>query len=446
VSYALPLGMLLALVVGIFTGYPVAFLLAGLSVVFMLLGEVALPTFGLITSRVFGAVLENWILAAIPLFIFMGIMLEKSRIADKLLLELEALFGGKPGGLGLAVVAIGIIMAASTGIIGASVVLMGTMALPLMLKQGYNKTVAIGTILGSGTLGILIPPSIMLVVFGDVMQIPIGDLFAAALIPGLMLGGFYALYIVLVAIFSPKSVPPGKAIPAGSYGKFLLRLLKNLVAPALLICSVLVSIIIGLATPTEGAAIGALGATLLAGFSRQLSWRVMWESLKETCLTTSMILVLAIGATAFSLIFKRIGGEAMIEDAVGLMGHSPYMVIFAAMLLIFVMGFFLEWIEISFLVLPLFAPIVAGLDFGGDFHGQGQVMIWFAMLVAVNLQTSFLTPPFGYALFYLKGIGIPGVETSDVYRGVVPIVIMQLIGVVMVASFPALALWLPGKF
>ncbi len=445
-SYALPLGMLLALVVGIFTGYPVAFLLAGLSVVFMLLGEVALPTFGLITSRVFGAVLENWILAAIPLFIFMGIMLEKSRIADKLLLELEALFGGKPGGLGLAVVAIGIIMAASTGIIGASVVLMGTMALPLMLKQGYNKTVAIGTILGSGTLGILIPPSIMLVVFGDVMQIPIGDLFAAALIPGLMLGGFYALYIVLVAIFSPKSVPPGKAIPAGSYGKFLLRLLKNLVAPALLICSVLVSIIIGLATPTEGAAIGALGATLLAGFSRQLSWRVMWESLKETCLTTSMILVLAIGATAFSLIFKRIGGEAMIEDAVGLMGHSPYMVIFAAMLLIFVMGFFLEWIEISFLVLPLFAPIVAGLDFGGDFHGQGQVMIWFAMLVAVNLQTSFLTPPFGYALFYLKGIGIPGVETSDVYRGVVPIVIMQLIGVVMVASFPALALWLPGKF
>jgi len=446
VSYALPLGMLLALVVGIFTGYPVAFLLAGLSVVFMLLGEVALPTFGLITSRVFGAVLENWILAAIPLFIFMGIMLEKSRIADKLLLELEALFGGKPGGLGLAVVAIGIIMAASTGIIGASVVLMGTMALPLMLKQGYNKTVAIGTILGSGTLGILIPPSIMLVVFGDVMQIPIGDLFAAALIPGLMLGGFYALYIVLVAIFSPKSVPPGKAIPAGSYGKFLLRLLKNLVAPALLICSVLVSIIIGLATPTEGAAIGALGATLLAGFSRQLSWRVMWESLKETCLTTSMILVLAIGATAFSLIFKRIGGEAMIEDAVGLMGHSPYMVIFAAMLLIFVMGFFLEWIEISFLVLPLFAPIVAGLDFGGDFHGQGQVMIWFAMLVAVNLQTSFLTPPFGYALFYLKGIGIPGVETSDVYRGVVPIVIMQLIGVMMVASFPALALWLPGKF
>lgn len=445
-SYALPLGMLLALVVGIFTGYPVAFLLAGLSVVFMLLGEVALPTFGLITSRVFGAVLENWILAAIPLFIFMGIMLEKSRIADKLLLELEALFGGKPGGLGLAVVAIGIIMAASTGIIGASVVLMGTMALPLMLKQGYNKTVAIGTILGSGTLGILIPPSIMLVVFGDVMQIPIGELFAAALIPGLMLGGFYALYIVLVAIFSPKSVPPGKAIPAGSYGKFLLRLLKNLIAPALLICSVLVSIIIGLATPTEGAAIGALGATLLAGFSRQLSWRVMWESLKETCLTTSMILVLAIGATAFSLIFKRVGGEAMIEDAVGLMGHSPYMVIFAAMLLIFVMGFFLEWIEISFLVLPLFAPIVAGLDFGEDFHSQGQVMIWFAMLVAVNLQTSFLTPPFGYALFYLKGIGIPGVETSDVYRGVVPIVIMQLIGVMMVASFPALALWLPGKF
>ncbi|HWL29305.1 MAG TPA: TRAP transporter large permease subunit [Burkholderiaceae bacterium] len=445
-TYFLPSLMLLALVAGIFTGYPVAFLLAGLSVLFMLLGDIALPSFSLITSRVFGAVLENWILAAIPLFIFMGIMLDKSKVANKLLTELEALFGGKPGGMGLAVVIIGIIMAASTGIIGASVVLMGTLALPMMLKQGYDKTVAIGTILGSGTLGILIPPSIMLVVFGDVMQIPIGDLFAGALIPGLMLGGFYALYIIYVALTNPKRVPPGPPPPAGSRAKLALRLSINLIIPGLLISSVLVSIVVGVATPTEGAAIGAFGAMALAFFSRELSWRVLVESLKETCLTTGMILILAIGATAFSLIFKRIGGQSMIEDAASMLGSNPYMVILAIMLLIFVLGFFLEWIEISFLVLPLFAPIVAGLDFGDAFASQSEVMIWFALLVAVNLQTSFLTPPFGYALFYLKGIAIPGVTTADIYRGVVPIVLMQLLGVLLLALFPAIALWLPGKF
>ncbi|PLC53317.1 C4-dicarboxylate ABC transporter [Pollutimonas nitritireducens] len=444
-TYLLPSLMLLALVVGIFSGYPVAFLLAGLSVLFMLLGDIPLASFSLITSRVFGAVLENWILAAIPLFIFMGIMLDKSKVANKLLNELEALFGGKPGGLGLAVVIIGIIMAASTGIIGASVVLMGTMALPLMLRQGYDKTVAIGTVLGSGTLGILIPPSIMLVVFGDVMQIPIGDLFAGALIPGLMLGGFYALYIIYVALTNPRKVPPGPAPPAGSRAKLILRLMSNLVVPGLLISSVLVSIVVGFATPTEGAAIGAFGAMVLALFSGQLSWSVLKSSLKETCLTTGMILILAIGATAFSLVFKRVGGQSMIEDAAGMLGASPYMVILAIMVLIFVLGFFLEWIEISFLVLPLFAPIVAGLDFGDAFANQGEVMIWFALLVAINLQTSFLTPPFGYALFYLKGIAIPGVTTADIYRGVVPIVLMQLLGVLLVALFPIIALWLPGK-
>jgi len=446
VTYVFPLLMLLALIAGIFSGYPVAFLLAGLSVVFMFVGDIPLQSFSLITSRVFGAVLENWILAAIPLFIFMGVMLEKSKVADKLLLELEALFGSRPGGLGLTVVIIGIVMAASTGIIGASVVLMATLALPLMLKQGYDKSVAIGTILGSGTLGILIPPSIMLVVFGDVMQIPIGQLFAGALFPGLLLGLSYALYIVFIAIFKPQKVPPGKPLEKGSAGKLVLRLLKNLIVPALLISSVLVSIVIGIATPTEGAAIGAFGALLIAFFSRQLSWQVLWEALKDTCLTTGMILILAIGATAFSLVFKRIGGQDMIESATGVLGHSPYMVVLAIMILIFVLGFFLEWIEISFLVLPLFAPIVANLDFGDAFNSQVDVMIWFAVLVAVNLQTSFLTPPFGYALFYLKGTGIPGVTTGDIYRSVVPVVGMQLLGVLAIALFPAIALWLPGKF
>lgn len=445
-TYTLPLLMLVALMAGIFSGYPVAFLLAGLSVLFMFVGEIPLQAFSLITSRIFGSVLENWILAAIPLFIFMGIMLDKSKVADKLLRELEALLGSRPGGLGLTVVIIGVVMAASTGIIGASVVLMGTLALPLMLKQGYDKSVALGTVLGSGTLGILIPPSIMLVVFGDVMQIPIGQLFAGALLPGLLLGFLYALYIVLVAIFRPAKVPAGKPLDQGALGHVFLRLMKNLIVPALLIFSVLVSIVVGLATPTEGAAIGAFGAMLIAFFNRQLSWDVLWQSLKETCLTTAMILVLAVGATAFSLVFKRIGGQEMIENAAGLLGSNPYMVILAIMLLIFVLGFFLEWIEISFLALPLFAPIVASLDFGDAFQSQGEVMIWFAVLVAVNLQTSFLTPPFGYALFYLKGVRIPGVTTGDIYRSVVPVVGMQLIGLLVVALYPAVALWLPGKF
>lgn len=447
-TYLLPSLMLLSLIVAIFSGYPVALSLGGLAVLFMFLGDISLASFSLITSRVFGAVLENWILAAIPLFIFMGNMLEKSKIADNLLVELEALFRGRPGGLGLSVVTLGIVMAASTGIIGASVVLMGTMALPLMLKQGYNKTVAIGTVLGSGTLGILLPPSIMLVVFGDVMQIPIGSLFAAAIIPGFMLGLFYALYIIFVAIVSPHKVPASKSNfnQQTENTSVFLRMLKNLIGPALLIGSVLISIVVGIATPTEGAAIGAFGALLMVIFFRQFSWKVLAEGLKDACLTTGMILLLAVTATAYSLIFKRIGGQSMIEDAIGMFGMSPYVVIFSIMLLIFVLGFFLEWIEISFLVLPLLSPIVAGLDFGDTFANQGQVLLWFAMLVAVNLQTSFITPPFGYALFYLKGIGIPGVSTMDVYKGTLPIVLLQLLGVLLIALIPAVTLWLPAKF
>lgn len=443
-TYLLPTLMLLGLVCGIFTGYPVAFLLGGLSVLFMFLGDIPLASFALVTNRVFGSVLENWILAAIPLFVFMGIMLDKSKIADNLLYELENLFRGKPGGLGLAVIGIGIVMAASTGIVGASVVLMGTLALPMMLARGYDKTLAIGIILGSGTLGILVPPSIMLVVFGDVMQVPVGDLFAATIVPGMLLTLFYILYVVYHAVFRPHKVPASPV--AGTpqpLGRILLRVLRDLVVPALLMLSVLVSIVAGIATPTEGAAIGAGGALLLALFKRKLSLPVLGEGLRSTAKTTGMILFLAIGATAYSLVFKRLGGQSMIEDLVLAFGVSPYVVVQGIMLLIFVLGFFLEWIEISFLVLPLFAPIVANLDFGPAFASQSEVLLWFAVMVAVNLQTSFLTPPFGYALFYLKGAAPPGISTTDIYRGVIPIVGLQLLGVLAIALFPALALWLP---
>lgn len=443
-TYLFPSLMLLALICGIFSGYPVAFLLGGLSVVFMFVGDIPLSSFALVTNRVFGSVLENWILAAIPLFVFMGIMLDKSKIADNLLYELENLFRGKPGGLGLAVIGIGIVMAASTGIVGASVVLMSTLALPMMLARGYDKTVAIGIILSSGTLGILVPPSIMLVVFGDVMQVPVGDLFAATIVPGLMLTLFYVLYVVYHAIFAPHKVPSSPTTTqAQPLGRILLRVLRDLVVPALLMLSVLMSIVAGIATPTEGAAIGAGGALLLALFKRKLSWSVLGEGLRSTASSTGMILFLAIGATAFSLVFKRLGGQSMIEDMVLAFGVSPYVVVLGIMLLIFVLGFFLEWIEISFLVLPLFAPIVANLDFGDAFSSQSQVLLWFAVMVAINLQTSFLTPPFGYALFYLKGAAPPEISTPDIYRGVFPIVCLQLLGVVAIALFPALALWLP---
>ncbi|MFC3337883.1 TRAP transporter large permease [Paracandidimonas soli] len=442
-TYFLPSLMLLTLIAGIFSGYPVAFLLGGLSVLFMFLGDVPLASFSLVTNRVFGSVLENWILAAIPLFVFMGVMLDKSKIADSLLLELEKLFRGRAGGLGLAVIIIGLVMAASTGIIGASVVLMGTLALPLMLKRNYDKTVAIGTILGSGTLGILLPPSIMLVVFGDVMQVPVGDLFAATLIPGVMLAGFYVLYIIYNALFQPHKVPANKVTEALPVKGIVLRVLRDLIVPALLISSVLVSIVLGIATPTEGAAIGAGCALLLALAKRKLPMPALVDSLRSTACTTGMILFLAIGATAYSLVFKRLGGQSMIEDIVGSFGVSPYMVVLGIMVLIFVLGFFLEWIEISFLVLPLFTPVVAGLDFGDSFHSQADVLIWFAVLVAVNLQTSFLTPPFGYAVFYLKGIAPANISTVDIYKGVIPIVGMQLFGVLMIALFPAIVLWLP---
>ncbi|MFP1680489.1 TRAP transporter large permease subunit [Alloalcanivorax sp. C16-2] len=445
-TYLLPSLMIVALMAGIFSGYSVAFLLGGLAVLFMLLGDISMLSFSLVVNRIFGSVLENWILAAIPLFVFMGIMLERSKIADNLLLELEGLFRGRPGGLALSVVAVGVVMAASTGIIGASVVLMGTLALPLMLRRNYDKTLAVGTVLGSGVLGILLPPSIMLVVFGEVMRVPVGDLFVAAMVPSLLLASAYALYIIYTGVVRPEKVPANVSVVRQPMSAAAARVIKDLVVPAALICSVLVSIIVGVATPTEGAAIGATGAMLMALAKRKLNWKVLDQSLRSTIGTTGMILFLAIGATAYSLVFKKLGGQSMIEDIVASFGVSPYMVVFGIMLLIFVLGFFLEWIEISFLVLPLFTPIIAGLDFGDAFANQGEVLLWFAVLVAVNLQTSFLTPPFGYAVFYLKGIAPPEINTVDIYRGVAPIVSLQLVVLFILALWPAVILWLPRLF
>ena len=439
----LPLGMVAALLAGIFSGYPIIFVLAGTGILFSLLGGIPLAFLNTASSRIFTGTLTNWLMLAVPLFVFMGLMLEKSEIAKNLLLSLERLFARRPGGLALAVTLVGIIMAAATGIIGASIVMLGVMALPVMLKNNYSVSLAAGTICSAGTLGILIPPSIMLVLVGDILSISIGDLFMAAVMPGLLLGGLYMAYILVVTTIWPETAPPVEREDDGLSGAALAGMVvRNLVAPTILILGVLGSIIAGVATPTEAAAIGAVGATLLALVLGRLTFATFGECVRETTLTTAMILGVAIGATVFSAVFKRLGGDTMIADAVLSVASGPYETLLLVMALIFVLGFFLEWIEISYVVLPLFAPIIAGLDYG--FEESGTVLIWFAVLVAVNLQTSFLTPPFGYALFYLRGIAPPGVSIGAIYRGIVPFVLIQIAGLALCILLPGIVLWLPG--
>jgi len=380
----------------------------------------------------------------VPLFVFMGLMLEKSGIAQRLLRSLAGILGPLPGGYAFAVTIIGIVMAASTGIIGASVVLMGVLALPIMLESRYDPRLATGVIAATGTLGILIPPSIMLVILGDTMRISVGDLFAGALFPGLLLGGLYIAYLIVLAIFRPQVMPPLPKSEHIDVSAALMRLCRDLLAPLLLIIAVLGSIIAGVATPTEAAALGALGAFLLALFSRQLAFRQFVDVIRDTTKTTAMIMFVMVGATIFSVIFRKLGGDVMIEDMLGVSSGEadPYWVMFLIMFFVFILGMFLDWVEITFIVIPIVAPIIAGLDFGMP---SEQAMLWFAILFAVNLQTSFLTPPFGYALFYIKGIAPPSVSTRMIYLGIVPFVLLQLLGLLLTVFFPDLVLWLPGK-
>lgn len=442
-EYFWPLLMCVALLLGIFTGYPVAIVLAGIGVIFTFAADVPILFLSTGVSRTFSGILSNWLLIAVPLFVFMGLMLEKSGIAERLLRSLASLLGPLPGGYAFAVAIIGIVMAASTGIIGASVVLMGVLALPVMLESRYDPKLATGIIASTGTLGILIPPSIMLVVLGDTMRISVGDLFAGAMIPGLMLGGLYIVYLVFLAIFKPDTMPPLPARDRLPLGQAAIRLARDLLAPMILILVVLGSIIAGIATPTEAAALGALGAFLLAVLSRQLTWKQFLAVLNETTRTTAMIMFVMIGATIFSVIFRKLGGDTMIADALGVdeAGTNPYWVMFVIMAFIFVLGMFLDWVEITFIVMPIIAPIMAGLDFGG--MDKDQILLWFAILFAVNLQTSFLTPPFGYALFYIRGVAPAEIGTKIIYRGIVPFVIIQLIALLLCIIFPQLALWLP---
>jgi len=428
------------LLLGIFSGYPVALVLGGTGILFAFIGELPFAFLQIGVSRIYASVIENWLLLAVPLFVFMGTMLDKSGLAQNLLYSLERALGGRRGGLAIAVALLGIIMAASTGIVGASVVMLSVLALPIMLREKYKPELAVGTIAASGTLGILIPPSIMLVLVGDILQISVGELFLGAIVPGLVLGGLYIAYLIYVALVRPGDAPASEAKPVDGF--LLLALLRDLVAPLLLILTVLGSIATGTATPTEAAGLGAICAMLLAAFNRQLTFRTLSICVRETGKTSAMILSVLVGATIFGMVFKGLKGNRMIEDAIMSFDLSAYGTLGLLLLLIFILGFFLEWVEISFIVLPLFAPIVVALDFGLGIS-RDQQLLWFAMLVAVNLQTSFLTPPFGYSLFYIKGVAPPDITIRIIYRGIIPFVGLQLTGLALLILWPELVLWVP---
>ena len=449
--------MFLSFIALLFTGFPVAWVLAGVGIGF---GGIAwftdnvmgwtmtgldYNTLGLLVGRIFG-IMDNWVLIALPMFIFMGLMLDKSGIAKKMMHSMQRLFGNVRGGLAITVALIGIILAASTGIIGASVVLLGVMSLPVMLKQNYDKALALGTISASGCLGILIPPSIMLVIMGDQLSIPIIDLFMGAVFPGLILGFLYIAYILVYCKINPEKAPLA-ADHREINSKDVLRALYDIIPPAGLIFLVLGSIFMGIATVTEASGVGALGATLIAALYKNFNWKILKEVVINTMNTAAYIFAIFVGATIFALVLRECGGDQLIESALTGLGLGPNGLIIFVLVLVFLLGFFLDWIEISLIILPLLAPVISGLDL--QINGFGVVdfpnLTWFALLVAVTLQTSFLTPPVGFALFYLKGVCPPSVSMVDIYRGVVPFIILQLIGLVLVFLFPELVTWLPSK-
>lgn len=443
----LPLGMLGLLVVILFSGFPVAFCLAGVGLVFALVGGMLgmfhpMQLF-LIVSRIWGSIAENLVLVAIPMFIFMGIMLEKSGVARHLLEILSLLLRRVPGGLALSVVIMGTIMAATTGIVGASVVMLALLSLPVMMDRGYDKRIAAGVISASGTLGILIPPSIMLVIMGDLLAIPVGDLFAGAVIPGLILSGLYLVYIVVVAIISPHLMPKYEDGDTDVGGSFIGLLVRGFLPPTVLVIFVLGSIIGGFATPTEAAGVGAFGATLLAVFNRTFSLPLLREVIRGTALTNAMIFGIFCGATLFSYVFRELGGDDAIIHLIDMLGLDDWMLLTLLMVIIFLLGFFFDWLEITLIILPVFRPIVMSLDFG-DAVPTDKILLWFAIGVAVNLQTSYLTPPFGPALFYLRQAGQGYLALGDIYRGVIPFTLLQLAGLIVCLAFPAVILWLPG--
>jgi len=448
VGEILSLLMFLALALLLFSGYPVAFVLPGVALGFgvlgMIFGHFAPIEFYNITLRAWGGAAANLLLVAVPLFIYMGIMLERSGVAEELLDTMQTLLARVKGGLAMAVTVMGTVLAASTGIIGATVVMMGVLALPPMLQRGYQKELALGTIAASATLGILIPPSIMLVIMGDLLSISVGDLFLGAFVPGFLLSFLYLIYIGGVCFLNPKLAPAMSDQELADKRKGLpVKVVKSLLPPAFLIFLVLGSIFFGWATPTEAAGVGAFGAVLLAAMNRRLNFTTMKDVTFRTGQITSMVFLIVVGATAYSYVFRSLGGEDAIDKILLSLPFGSWGILFVLMAVIFFLGFFFDWIEITLIVLPVFGPVVGKLDFGDLFATQGQQTLWFAELVAVNLQTSFLTPPFGFALFYLKGVAPEGIRIEDIYRGIIPFVVVQIVGLSLCMVFPEIVLWLP---
>jgi tripartite ATP-independent transporter DctM subunit len=379
------------------------------------------------------------------MFIYMGLMLDQSGVAQRMMHAMQKLFGGLRGGLSLTVLLIGIILAASTGVIGASVTLLGVMALPAMMNQNYAKPIATGTIASAGTLGILIPPSIMLVIMSDQLAISLGDLFMGALFPGLILGALYITFIVVYGLISPNSMPaPEKTDEVG--WPVIKEVILAVVPPMLLILLVLGSIFAGVATPTEASGLGAFGATLLAFLNGKLSWKVIKEVGRSTMNTAGYIVGIFLAANFFALVLRRYGGDEIVEHHVLGIFDNPYMIVLFILFIVFLLGFLLDWIEITIIIMPLMLPIIQGLELAVPGFGQVQdpEVVWFAILVAVTLQTSFLTPPVGFALFYLKGVSPPEISLGHIYKGVIPFVLLQLTGLAIVFLFPSIVTWLPA--
>ncbi len=415
-------------------GYPVAFTLGGLAVLYALC-FLDPASFNALPSRVMG-VMSNYVLIAVPLFIFMGIMLEKSGLAENLLETMAMLFGRMPGGLAISVVIVGAMLAASTGIVGATVITMGLISLPTMLKRGYDPKLATGVIASSGTLGQIIPPSIVLVLLGSVLNVSVGDLFAAAMLPGFVLVGCYILYVVGRALLRPEDAPPipQAELDAFRQSGFGRQVIIAFVLPFLLILAVLGSIFAGIASPTEAAAVGALGATLLTLLQGRLNKDTLGAVCRETTFLTSMVFLILLGATTFSMVFREMGGDRFLVEAVTSAELSPYVFLAVVMVVVFIAGFFIDFIEIVFIIVPVVAPI---------FEQYGMNLVWIGVLFALNLQTSFLTPPFGFSLFYLKGVAPPEVTTTHLYRGIVPFVLLQIAILAVAIAWPEVVLWLP---
>ncbi|MBT8188807.1 MAG: TRAP transporter large permease subunit [Bacteroidia bacterium] len=419
--------LFLSILVLILYGFPVAFTLGGLSMIYAIL-FLEPSSFHALPPRIMG-VMSNYVLLAVPLFVYMGIMLEKSGLAESLLDTMSMLFGRLDGGLAVSVVIVGALLAASTGIVGATVITMGLISLPTMLKRGYDPALASGTIASSGTLGQIIPPSVVLVLLGSVLNVSVGDLFRSAILPGLILVLAYIIYIIFHAHFHPESAPglTKEEIQKFKQGDFVGKIIKAFLFPLILITSVLGSILVGVASPTEAAAVGALGAMILTAIQGKFNLKTLKEVMSETTHLTSMVFIILLGATTFTFVFRELGGDVFLISSIEQANLSPHIFLLLVMLVVFVAGFFIDFIEIIFIIVPVVTPVFIAYDIN---------LLWIGILLALNLQTSFLTPPFGFSLFYLKGVAPPEVTTKHLYKGIIPFLVIQLVVLAIVIVWP----------